>query len=338
MALSRPRPILVLACLAAAVVAVVVVRLAIGRGAGVEGGGLTWGFDNLDIRGVRVWSGAIVGVCLAVSGVFLQSMLRNPLASPDIVGLASGAGFGVMVAAWVGYKAGHGLAAVDGGGAWGLGASGAALAGGLLALSCVYLLSQRRGLLDPVTLILVGVAVSIVASAGTMLMRQLLPDQGLSAGRYLLGVIREETSTRELWWAGGVAAAGLVVGVLCGRAMDAAALGEDEARSVGVRVGALRVVMFVGAGVLTAASVVLAGPVGFVGLICPHVARLMMGPSHRGLVVGAALAGVVLVVGCDAMVRVIDVGTGQLPIGVLTSLIGAPVLIGMLRRSDTVTQ
>lgn len=236
---------------------------------------------------------------------------------------------GVMIAALVGYKAGLGLAAVDAGG---LGVSGAALLGAIAALAVVYVLSQRRGLIDPITLVLVGVAVSIVCGAGTMLVKQLLPDQGMSAGRYLMGVVRDDTPERLLWVGGVIAAVGVVVGVVCGRAMDASALGEDEARSVGVPVGALRVVMFLGAGVLTATAVVIAGPVGFVGLICPHVVRLGAGPGHRVLVVGAALAGVALVVGCDVLVRAVDVGTGQLPIGVLTSLVGAPVLIGMLRR------
>lgn len=272
-----------------------------------------------------------MGVCLAVAGVFLQSMLRNPLASPDIVGLASGSGLGVMIAAFVGYKAGLGLAAVDAGG---LGVSGAALLGAVAALGVVYVLSQRRGLIDPITLVLVGVAVSIVCGAGTMLVKQLLPDQGMSAGRYLMGVVRDDTPERLLWVGGVIAAVGVAVGVVCGRAMDASALGEDEARSVGVPVGALRVVMFLGAGVLTATAVVIAGPVGFVGLICPHVVRLAAGPGHRVLVVGSALAGVALVVGCDVLVRAVDVGTGQLPIGVLTSLVGAPVLIGMLRREQ----
>lgn len=307
--------------------AAVVLRLAVGRGAE----GVTWSLENLDLRGVRVGSGAIVGVCLAVAGVFLQSMLRNPLASPDIVGLASGSGLGVMIAAFVGYKAGLGLAAVDAGG---LGVSGAALLGAVAALGVVYVLSQRRGLIDPITLVLVGVAVSIVCGAGTMLVKQLLPDQGMSAGRYLMGVVRDDTPERLLWVGGVIAAVGVAVGVVCGRAMDASALGEDEARSVGVPVGALRVVMFLGAGVLTATAVVIAGPVGFVGLICPHVVRLAAGPGHRVLVVGSALAGVALVVGCDVLVRAVDVGTGQLPIGVLTSLVGAPVLIGMLRREQ----
>lgn len=326
--MPRPRPVPTLILLAALLAGVVALRLAVGRGT-AEDPGITWGFEHLDLRAVRVFSGAIVGVCLAVAGVFLQSLLRNPLASPDIVGLASGSGFGVMVAAFVGFKMGHGLAAIE---SAGVSTSGAALAGSLIALALVWALSQRKGLLDPIALVLVGVAISIVASAGTKLVQQLLPDQGMNAGRYLMGIIREETPIRELWWTGAVAAAGLALGVVCGRAMDASALGDDEARSVGVPVRALRLALFLGSGVLTAASVVLAGPVGFVGLVCPHVVRMLAGPGHRVLVVGAALAGAVMVIGCDTLVRVIDVGTGQLPIGVLTSLIGGPVLIGLLRR------
>jgi iron complex transport system permease protein len=101
---------------------------------------------------------------------------------------------------------------------------------------------------------------------------------------------------------------------------------------VGVGLSRLRTVLFLTSGVLTAGSVVLAGPIGFVGLICPHAVRLLAGPGHRVLVLGSALAGAALVVGCDALVRVVDLGTGQLPIGVLTSLLGGPVLIWLLRR------
>ena len=115
------------------------------------------------------------------------------------------------------------------------------------------------------------------------------------------------------------------------------AMGEDEARSVGVPLGMLRVVLFVTAGVLSAASVVVAGPVGFVGLICQHAMRLLAGPSHRVLVIGAAMAGATLVVFADAVLREIDFGSGHPPISVLTSLVGGPVLVVLLRRGRGTT-
>jgi iron complex transport system permease protein len=122
---------------------------------------------------------------------------------------------------------------------------------------------------------------------------------------------------------------------LAGRAMDAAALGDDEARSVGVNVGGLRALAFVLAGVLSAAAVVLAGPIGFVGLVAPHVVRLLAGPSHRTLIVGSALAGAALVLLADSGVaglRALGFAGGRPPLSVLTSLVGGPVFIGLLRR------
>jgi iron complex transport system permease protein len=291
--------------------------------------------QTLEVRESRVLMGVIVGAGLAVAGTMLQSLLRNPLASPDLLGLASGAGLGVMVVAYIAFKAGMGIGGASSGVAAGgisWTASTAALVGSMGALAIVFLLGQRRGLLDPVTLVLVGVVVSIMCSSGTLLIKSLLPDQGLAAGRPLLGELRDDAPRGDVWLAGVVTLVGIIVGWAAGRAMDAAALGEDEARSVGVPLGKLRVVLFVTAGALSAAGVVLAGPVGFVGLICPHAVRLLAGPSHRVLVIGAAIAGATLVVLADAVTRIIDLGSGHPPISVLTSLVGGPVLILLLRR------
>ena len=117
---------------------------------------------------------------------------------------------------------------------------------------------------------------------------------------------------------------------MMGRAMDAATLGDDEARSVGLAIGRLRLVMFVLAGALTAVTVALAGPIGFVGLIAPHAARLILGPHHGMLIVGAALCGVVLVVGSDVARQAIDFGAGRMPIGIFTAVIGGPAFIYLL--------
>ncbi len=315
--------ILLLAALAAAVAA----RLAVG-GSGVDPEVTR---QLLEIRLMRVGTGAAVGAALAVAGVLLQSLLRNPLASPDLLGLASGAGLGVMVAVYGAYLAGQGLAYAGAGGPV---TGAAALVGSVGALGLVYAFGQRRGLIDPVSIILVGVIVAILCGAGIQLVRHLLPDQGVAASRLLLGSLRDDVRGAELAVLGGIVLAGVLVAVGAGRAMDAAALGEDEARSVGVSIGPLRAVQFGLAGVLTTASVLLAGPVGFVGLICPHAVRLFAGPRHGPLVVGSALAGALLVVGADTLVRSIDLPTGRLPISVLTALIGGPLLIYLLRRTQ----
>jgi iron complex transport system permease protein len=274
--------------------------------------------------------GLIVGSALAVAGVMLQSLLRNPLASPDLLGLASGAGLGVMLVTYIAFKAGLGISGSSSGVGWTT--SSAALVGSMAALALVFLLSQRRGLLDPVTLVLVGVVVSIMCSAGTLLIKSLLPDQGVAAARLLMGDLSDDAPHPRVYMVGIVTLAGTIIGWLAARAMDAAALGEDEARSIGVPLGLLRIVLFITAGVLCAGSVVLAGPIGFVGLICPHAVRLLAGPTHRTLVIGSALAGGTLVILADSIARLMDFGAGHPPISVLTSLVGGPVLVLLLRR------
>ncbi len=316
------RVTLTLAVLLALLAGVSVLRLSLGGG--------EWHGPVLRVRAANLAGGALVGASLAVAGVFLQSLLRNPLASPDLLGLASGSGFAVMIVVKLGLIS-AGVATASGLGA--ISTTAAALLGAMGALALTYILSRKQGVLDPLLLVLNGVVISIICSAGTMLVRHLLPfsESGI-ADRMLRGALREDITPSEFILAGTVTILGIVVGMSAGRSMDAASLTDDEAVSVGVPLGALRRLLFVLSGILTATSVVLAGPIGFVGLICPHVVRLMAGPGHRVLVLGSALAGAALVIGASAIVRAVDLPTGRLPIGVVTAIIGGPVFIAMLRR------
>ena len=301
--------------------AAVALRLLVGDGA------LAWPGSEavLDLRAQRVVMGLVVGVGLGVSGTLLQSLLRNPLASPDLLGLAAGASLAVMLATYLNHLRSGERMLVGG-------VEGAALVGALVALGVVYLLSQRRGVIDPVTMILIGVVIGIVCAAWTVFIQQLMPDRGYASGRWLLGQLDDNAGWTRALVIGGVTLVGAGVGAALGPWMDAAAMGEDEAHSVGVALGRLRVAQFVIAGTLTAGAVALAGPIGFVGLICPHLARLLGGAGHRGVVIGSALLGGALVVGADALVKGIEFESGRMPIGVLTAIVGGPVFIGLLWR------
>ena len=310
-----------LALFACAAVGACALRLLVG------GDSLAWPESRviLDLRVNRVLAGSAVGSGLAIAGVLLQSLLRNPLAAPDLLGLSAGAGCAVTL---------HALLT---GAAIGVAASALpALIGALLVLGFIWTLSQRRGLIDPVTMILVGVILAVLLGSAASLLRTLMPDQGQSVARWMMGSISDATgrSTALLVWC----LVGAVGGVSwwMGRVFDAASLGEDEARSSGVPIGVIRCVQLIGAGVLTAATIVIAGPVGFVGLVCPHAARMILGPSHRALLVGSALAGVALVVGSDAMVKAASGPAGRVPVGVITSLIGGPVFLVILLRTRRV--
>jgi iron complex transport system permease protein len=279
-----------------------------------------------ELRLTRTGAAAVVGAALGLAGVLLQCLLRNPLASPDILGLASGSGFAVMLAAYLGFLAGRGSS---------LGpttSAAAALLGAAAALALVLLFARRRGGLDPITLILVGFVIGVIGSAGIMFLQHLMPDRGLLTSRWLVGTIGDEITPPML---AAVAAATLALAALAhalAPAMDAASLGDDEARSVGVRLPRLRLILFAAAGTLTAGSVLLAGPIGFVGLVAPHLIRLGAGPAHRTLVVGAVLAGAAIVVFADALAKAIDLGAGRIPVGVLTAILGGPLFIWMLAR------
>ena len=320
---STSRQITGLACLLLLAGGICLLRMLITR----IDGSVSFAWPESSVAGFRATAmtvGVVVGCALAVSGVLLQALLRNPLAEPFILGISSGAGLGVMIAMYIAYR-------VYGAQATGGSPLTPAVLGALVTLAVVYALGQRRGWLDPVSLVLVGVIVSAICGAGIMFFQHLV-DTGLRSQftLWLMGSIPEAVSMPVLTAAAVIAAVGVVLAVLLGRAMDAATLGDDEARSVGLSIGGLRLAVFVLAGVLAAATVALAGPIGFVGLVAPHAARLVLGPRHGSLVLGAALCGIALVVGADVARQSLDVGAGRMPVGIFTALLGGPAFIWLL--------
>lgn len=311
-----------LASLAIILLVVVIVRTQIGPTS--DDAGIAR--QMFEIRSVRTLAALLVGACLGLAGVLLQGMLRNPLASPDIMGVGAGAGLAVMFAAY--------LASV-----WGASAVAAidptmpALIGSMGCLGLILLLSRRRRIIDPVAMVLVGVIISIIASAATMFIQHLMPDRGVYAGRWLYGSIDDDASPVRLAAVGVAVVFVLVAAVSRSRSLDAAMMSEDEARSVGVSLAVTRGIQFIGAGALTAAAVSLAGPLGFVGLIGPHLARGLVGPSHRRQLPAATMIGAILVVGADAGVRALALPSGRLPLGVVTALLGGPLFLVLLLRS-----
>jgi iron complex transport system permease protein len=289
--------------------------------------GIEFGWPDADVARFR-WTamsvGLMVGASLGVCGVMLQALLRNPLAEPFILGVSSGAGLGVMAATYVAYRFGASMTSQDV-------RTIPAMIGALAALAVVYSLGRRRGWLDPVTLVLVGVIVSAVCGAGIMFFQHAV-DTGLRGEftLWLMGFIPEIMNRGSMLTAATLTLLSLGVGMTMGRAMDAATLSDDEARSVGLAVGPVRVSLFVLSGLVAAMTVALAGPIGFVGLVAPHAARLVLGPRHTALVLGAALAGGALVVGADVARQAITIGAGRMPIGIFTAVIGGPAFIWLL--------
>ncbi len=315
------RPLIALGVLFAALSGAIALRFAVGpEGLDPPRDALEW-----SLRFGRILAGGAVGGALAAAGVMLQSLLRNPLAAPSVLGLTAGAGFGVTLATFLGFATGG----VIGGQTT---AATGSLLGAIGALLVVYGLAQKRGVIEPVTLILVGVVVSLICGAATVLLQHLMPEQGLVATtRWLFGSLRDDAPRGLVLTVLAVTCIGVFIGAWLGPAMDAAALDDDEALSVGVPLHRLRLILLALAGALTAGSVVIAGPIGFVGLICPHAVRLIAGPSNRIVMVGSALLGATLIILADSLIRVIDLGAGRMPIGVLTALLGGPTFIWLLR-------
>ncbi len=315
------RTIVILALLLLVLLSAAVLRLMVGQG---------WGWPQGDkaaavirVRLTRVQLAVLVGASLASSGVALQALLRNHLASPFVLGLSSGAALGVMGQQLIGVY----LSRPVGEGYIG------ALMGALGSMAIVYGASRRQKTIDPLGLLLIGVVMDTINGALIMLVNYGWGSTGLKEdiARWMMGYLNESILGAALGAVAVATCVGIAVLLVLGRAMDVATFSEAEAQSLGVNLPRLRALLFVTAGALAAGAVVLAGPVAFVGLICPHVARLLLGPSHRVLVLGSAMAGAALMLLADSASTGLDWGQGQLPVGIFTAIIGGPVFVWMLR-------
>lgn len=308
-------------------------RMLLGRGIDAAGGAtLVVGLPEsglLAIRGSAMVAGAVAGAALGLSGLAFQVLLRNPLASPWVLGVSSGAGLGLMLAAWLARLGG--AAGVVGGVLLAGAGLPAAAVGAIAAIAIVWALARRLGGYDPVGLVLCGVVTSATFGAGIMLLQHLVPNgvRGDLVG-WLMGRIPELAPNWLLLGGGTTVAVALGLAAWSGPMLDAASLGEDEARSVGVPLDGLRRGLLAIGGVLAAMAVVLVGPIAFVGLLAPHAAKWFVGPGHRGLAAATAVVGAAMLVGADAARQVIDLGGGRLPVGVLTALVGGPAFLVLL--------
>lgn len=295
----------------------------------LESGGwsivMSWPADELrPLRLGALFSALAAGWSLGLAGLLLQVLLRNPLASPWILGLSSGAGLGVMSALALAALTGI---AIPGGASLVL----PAVVGAVGALAISWTLGRVNGMLEPLRLLLVGVVVASLAGALSMALQDVVPH-GLRADfmDWMMGRIPEAPSSGV--FISTLLGACLVTALAWARAdrIDLACLGDDEARSSGLELSTIRTGLFLGAGALTATSVALVGPIGFVGLLAPHLARLLVGPTHRVLVPATCLAGIAMLLSAEALRQFIDLGGGRLHVGVVTALLGGPCFLWLL--------
>jgi iron complex transport system permease protein len=274
----------------------------------------------LDLRLARAVLAFLVGAALSLSGAILQGYFRNPMADPFVVGVSSGAALGAVSSLSLGIGA-----TVLGFPAQGL----AAFAFGLGIVSIVYLLSSRRGDLRIETLLLTGIAAGALASSLTSFLLFMRSDSFDQAVFWLLG------SFQLAEWAQVAAVApwfllALLVALWLARDMNLLALGDEAARALGCPVATVRKVFLGVASLLAALSVSVSGIIGFVGLVVPHWVRILIGPEHRRLFLGASLAGGTFLLYCDLLAR--TVLPSELPIGVITAAVGAPFFLYLLHR------
>lgn len=280
------------------------------------------------VRLPRMATAACAGAALGVAGLQMQTIFRNPLADPFSLGVSSGASLGVaLLITGVGSSFAAGLSLL---GRFGTVSAAALGAAGVLTVMLVL----SRGVRVPATLLIIGV---MLGSAVTALVSLLLiwtdPQRAQQFIAWGLGSFGGTTS-RDLAILFGCSAAGLVAALLSIKPLNALLLGEAYARSMGVDVRRARVVVLVGSSLLTGVVTAFCGPIGFIGIAAPHVARRLIGTSdHRSLLPAAALTGACAALGCS----IVSLLPGQaIPINVITSLIGAPVVVAILLRSKSI--
>ncbi|MEV8252416.1 iron ABC transporter permease [Rhodoglobus sp. NPDC076762] len=272
------------------------------------------------VRFPRIAMALVVGAALAVAGAVMQAIFGNPLAEPGVVGVSSGAALGAAIAIVVGISAlGDGAIALF------------AFVGGLLATLLVYFVSRANGRTEVVTLLLTGIAVNAFAGAGLAFLL-FIADSG-SREQIVFWQLGSLNGSRwsEVLIVALVTAVGLTAAIVLARPFDLLALGERNARHLGVNVERLRIVSIVIVALLTGVAVAFVGIIAFVGLVVPHAMRMVIGPAHRALIVASAIGGGVLLVLSDLLARSVVAG-GDLPIGLLTSLVGGPFFFYLLFR------
>lgn len=270
-----------------------------------------------EIRLPRALLGVLIGVSLGLSGAALQGYLRNPLAEPGLIGVSASASLGAVIAIYTGLSALFPLALPL-----------FAMAGAVGAVMIVMALAGARG--GALTLILAGVAVTSFAGALTSLTLNLSPNPfaALEIVFWMLGSLADRSMTHVLIAAPFMALGWLLLAGL-GRALDALTLGEEAAATLGFSVARVRLLAVLGTAASVGAAVAVAGAIGFVGLVAPHLMRPLVGARPSRLLPAAALAGAALILAADIAVRLISPGA-ELKLGVLTALVGAPFFLWLI--------
>lgn len=271
----------------------------------------------IELRLPRVLCAVLIGSSLSASGAAYQAVFRNPLVSPSLLGVLAGASAGAAA----GILAGTGWFVVQ----------ALSFCGGILAVAVALSISRVFGKGSLVLLVLGGIVSGAAFSSLLTMVKYLAdPENELPAIVYWLMGSLSQASLRDLSWAALPMGAGVLGLCLLGRALDALAMGDDEARSLGIPVGAVRLAVIALATLVSALTVALGGMIGWIGLVVPHIARLLVGPGNARLIPSSAWMGAVFLLAADGLSR--GLFATELPVGVVTEWLGIPVFVLVLSR------
>ena len=283
-----------------------------------------------DIRLPRLAMGILVGAALAVSGAVMQGLFRNPLADPGLVGVGAGAGLGAITAIVLGaslpvtMQAGLGIYLVP----------VAAFLGGWLTTILLYQISTSRGRTSVAVMLLGGIAMGALAGALSGILIYMADDAQMRDLTFWgLGSLAGATWTK-IWIAGPLIVLALAAAPFLARALNGLALGEAPAAHLGIPVQRMKNIAILSVAAATGAAVAVSGGIGFIGIVVPHLLRLLIGPDHRYLLPNAALLGASLLIAADMVARVV-IAPAELPIGIVTATLGGPFFLWILLRNRT---
>ncbi|MFW6117479.1 MAG: FecCD family ABC transporter permease [Thermoproteota archaeon] len=279
----------------------------------------------LQIRLPRVLCGALVGAALATAGVTYQGIFRNPMADPYVIGASTGASVGSALVLVLGV--GVSLLGINT-------LQVMAFLGSLITVLLVYTISRVGSKVPVTTLLLTGIAVSLLQNAIVTYMKTIADEKILHGLTFwLIGSLGPTENWDKAWSILPFVLIGIAISYLYSRDLNILALGEDQAQHLGVEIEKVKRILLVSGALVTAAAVSISGLIGFVGLMIPHLTRILIGPDHRVLLPTSAIVGASFLMISDAIARVV-MGSGEAPVGVITAFAGAPFFIYLLRRKS----
>lgn len=279
----------------------------------------------MEVRLPRILLAGLVGSALSVAGCSMQGLFKNPMASPYILGISSGAAFGASLAIVLGISLGTGVFAVP----------FMAFIFALITIFVVYYIARVKGKVPMETLLLAGIAVGAFFSAQVSLMKYIAGEELRSIVFWLMGGFWA-SSWDKVAIAFPLILLGIAVMMFFSRDLNLMLMGEEHALDLGIKVESVKKIILIFASLVTAAAVAVSGIIGFVGLIIPHIMRIIVGPDHRILLPSSCLVGAIFLIWTDTLARTIIQPT-ELPVGIITASFGAPFFLYLLRKRKRVT-